>query len=121
MILSIAFTVYPVSDMAAARKFYENLLGLTISRNFNEEWVEYDLGEGTFAITTTKMGHSPGAKGALIAFEVDNLDQTVAQLKTKSVRFVLDPMATPVCRMAVVADPDGNHVTLHRRNVHGSS
>jgi hypothetical protein len=63
MILSIAFTVYPVSDMAAARKFYENLLGLTISRNFNEEWVEYDLGEGTFAITTTKMGHSPGAKG----------------------------------------------------------
>jgi predicted enzyme related to lactoylglutathione lyase len=121
MIQSIAFTVYPVSDMFVARKFYENQLGLTISRNFNDQWVEYDLGDGTFALTTTKMGHSPGAKGALIAFEVDNLDQTVAELKTKSVRFILEPMATPVCRMAVVADPDGNHLTLHRRNAIGSS
>ncbi|HTO03741.1 MAG TPA: VOC family protein [Opitutus sp.] len=116
MIQSIAFTVYPVSDISAARNFYENVLGLKLSRNFNDQWIEYDVGDGTFALTTMQMGHTPGAKGAVVAFEVDNLDLTVAELKAKSVPVVLEPMPTPVCRMAVIADPDGNHVTLHRRN-----
>ena len=121
MIQSIAFTVYPVSDMAAARDFYESSLVLKLSRDFNNQWIEYDLGDGTFALTTTNMGHTPGAKGALIAFEVDDLDRTMAELKTRSVPVVLEPMATPVCRMAVIVDPDGNHVTLHRRNAVASS
>ncbi len=44
MITSIAFTVYPVTDMARSRGFYEGVLGLTISENYRDEWVEYDLG-----------------------------------------------------------------------------
>jgi predicted enzyme related to lactoylglutathione lyase len=26
----------------------------------------------------------------------------------------MEPFETPVCRMAMIADPDGNIVTLHR-------
>jgi len=59
MITSIAFTVYPVTDMARSRSFYEKVLGLTVSHNFRDDWVEYDIGGSTFAITTTGMGH-PG-------------------------------------------------------------
>jgi len=33
MITSIAFTVYPVSDMARARACYEHVLGLHVSDN----------------------------------------------------------------------------------------
>ncbi|MGH7231478.1 MAG: VOC family protein [Nitrospiraceae bacterium] len=40
MITSIAFTVYPVTDLARARRFYEETLGLTVSRNFRDEWAE---------------------------------------------------------------------------------
>lgn len=118
MIRSIAFTVYPIRDINASRTFYEDKLGLKLSANFRDEWLEYDLGDTTFALTTLDMGHFPGAKGAVVAFEVDDFEASIAALKVKAVPFVVDPFATPVCRMAVVADPDGNHVTIHQRNEH---
>jgi predicted enzyme related to lactoylglutathione lyase len=115
MITSIAFTVYPVSDMARARRFYEGVLGLDQAYAYEDKWVEYEVGAGTFAITTTEMGHAPGAKGAVLAFEVDDLDPFVTMLKSKSVPFVVEVFDTPVCRMAVIEDPDKNHLTIHKR------
>ena len=116
MITSIAFTVYPVRDMALSRSFYEGVLGLTISSNFQDVWVEYDLGDSTFAITTTDMGHTPGAKGAVVGFETSDLDAFVNRLKEKSVKFVIDIFSTPVCRMAAIEDPDGNQIAIHKRH-----
>lgn len=116
MITSMAFTVYPVSDMARARTFYEHVLGLPVSDNYRDVWVEYDVGGSTFAITTTDMGHIPGAKGAVVAFEVSDLDGFVHKMKERAVSFVTEIFDTPVCRMAVIADQDGNHITLHKRH-----
>ncbi len=116
MLTSIAFTVYPVHDMARSRKFYEHTLGLHLSHNFRDEWVEYELGGSTFAITTTEMGHRPGAKGAVVAFETNDLEAFVVRLKERAVPFVTEIFSTPVCRMAVIEDPDGNHVTIHQRH-----
>ena len=116
MINSIAFIVYPVSNMARARHFYEGSLGLKPGNIFENTWCEYDVGSGTFAVATIEMGHEPGAKGAVVGFEVDDLDAFVAFLKKKGVPFVMDVMATSVCRMAVIEDPDRNHVTIHRKN-----
>jgi predicted enzyme related to lactoylglutathione lyase len=104
MITSMAFTVYPVSNMERARAFYEHVLGLHMSYNYRDIWVEYDVGDSTFAITTTDMGHTPGAKGAVVAFEVSDLDAFIHK------------MNTPVCRMAVIEDQDGNHITIHKRH-----
>jgi catechol 2,3-dioxygenase-like lactoylglutathione lyase family enzyme len=56
MITSIAFIVYPVSNMERARAFYEHVLGLHVSHNYRDVWVEYNLGESTFAISTSEMG-----------------------------------------------------------------
>jgi predicted enzyme related to lactoylglutathione lyase len=115
MITSIAFTVYPVSDMARARAFYEHVLGLHVSYHYQDIWVEYDVGGSTFAITTMEMGHTPGAKGAVIAFEVSDLEAFIHRMKERAVTFVTEICDTPVCRMAVIEDPDGNHITIHRR------
>lgn len=116
MITAIAFTVYPVSNMERARAFYEHVLGLHISRHYRDVWVEYDISASTFAITTTEMGHTPGAKGAVVAFEVSDLDAFILKMKERAVPFVLEAFDTPVCRMAVIEDPDGNHVTIHQRH-----
>ncbi|MEW6681358.1 MAG: VOC family protein [Nitrospirota bacterium] len=116
MITSIAFTVYPVSDMARSRRFYENVLGLRTEHAFGDQWVEYDVGGSTFAITTTDMGHPPGAKGAVVAFETTDLDAAVRRLKEQSVPVVVETFSTPVCRMVVIEDPDENHVTIHQRH-----
>jgi predicted enzyme related to lactoylglutathione lyase len=115
MITSIAFIVYPVSKMERARSFYEHVLGLHMSYNYRDVWVEYDIGNSTFAITTTDMGHSPGAKGAVVAFEVSDLDAFVHKMKERAVSFVVETFETPVCRMAVIEDQDSNHITLHKR------
>ena len=67
MIKHIAFTMYPVTDMVRARRFYEDTLGLRLTRcEASEfEWVEYDLDGGTFALTDLKQGEGyPAPKPA---------------------------------------------------------
>ncbi len=115
MLKSVAFFVYPVTDMARARKFYEETLGLQLGMNFQDAWVEFDLAGQTLDITNMDMGHQPGAKGGAIAFEVDDYGKAIAALKEKKAPFVMDTYETPVCHFAVVADPDGNQVMIHRR------
>lgn len=116
MITAIAFTVYPVSNMERARAFYEHVLGLHVSSNYRDIWIEYDLGGATFAISTEEMGHTPGAKGAVVAFEVSDLDAFVHKMKERAVCFVTEAFDTPVCRMAVIEDQDGNHIKIHKRH-----
>ncbi len=107
----IAFTVYPVKDMARARKFYEGALGLTLGSDFQGKWVEYYLDNGCFAISTMFEG-----KGSGIAFEVDDVEAAFAALKKAGATTHMEPFATPVCRNAVLQDPDGNIVGLHTKN-----
>jgi predicted enzyme related to lactoylglutathione lyase len=117
MIKHIAFTLYPVTDMARARRFYEDTLGLHLTRREAREfeWVEYDLDGGTFALTNLMEGGAPSADaGGSIAFEVQNVDETVEQLRAKGVRVKLEPLSTPVCRLAVILDSEGNALTLHQ-------
>lgn len=116
MITSVAFTVYPVSNMDRARRFYEHVLGLHVSSHYQEVWVEYEVGGSTFAITTTDMGHTPGSKGALVAFEVSDFEAFIHKLKERAVSFITEAFETPICRMAVIEDQDGNHITIHKRH-----
>ena len=51
-VIEMAFTGYPVTDMARARAFYEGILNLKTSMVYEHEtraWVEYDIGAGTLA------------------------------------------------------------------------
>ncbi|MBV8815434.1 MAG: VOC family protein [Verrucomicrobia bacterium] len=119
-IVEVAFIGYPVTEPPRARDFYERVLGLSPSRVFGEgdrAWIEYDLGPVTFAISN--MGGEswrPSPNGPCVAFEMENFETAITELKAKSVPFDLEPMETPVCRMAVIADPDGNKVTIHKRH-----
>lgn len=117
MVKHIAFTMYPVKDMARARKFYEQALGLPQALvHAGGAWVEYHLDNGTFAITTMTKGVTPSANsGGSIAFEVDDVDATTAKLTAGGATLKVPAFDTPVCRMAVVADTEGNAVTLHAK------
>lgn len=119
MLKKVAFTMYPVENIDRARSFYEEKLGLVVGKiSAGGAWVEYDLpGGGCFALTTLAVGVKPSANaGGSIAFEVDDLDQLTAGLKASGVKFKLDIFPSPVCRMAVIMDSEGNAVTLHQLN-----
>jgi predicted enzyme related to lactoylglutathione lyase len=111
----IAFTGYPVTDIARARAFYEGLLRLKPGASFEHEgkqWLEYDVGASTLAISNMAMDQwKPSA-----AFEVTDSEAAVETLRTAGVKFLLGPMASGVCKMLIVADPDGNSLVIHQRH-----
>jgi len=120
MIKKVAFTMYPVLDMKRARDFYENILKLEVGKIFehpNGIWVEYDLPEGgCLALTTLAKDVNPSANsGGSIAFEVEDLNQMLDELKAKNVKIIMDKLVTEnVCSMAVILDSEGNSITLHQ-------
>ncbi|WP_133133421.1 MULTISPECIES: VOC family protein [unclassified Legionella] len=118
MFKKVAFTMYPVLDIHRARKFYEVTLGLKPGK-VEEQWVEYDLpGGGCLAITNWAEGGQPSSNsGGSVAFEVDDLDALMTQLKEKNVEVKLDIFSSPVCRMAIIVDSEGNALTLHQLHV----
>ena len=81
-------------------------------------WVEYDLPQGgCFTITTLAKGVSPSANsGGGAAFEVEDIDKLMNKLKANNVEIKLDTFQSPVCRMAVVLDSEGNALMLHQLN-----
>jgi predicted enzyme related to lactoylglutathione lyase len=74
-----------------------------------------NLGDTTFAITRADKDHPVPVRGAVVAFEVSDLDAEVARLQKLGVRSRREITETPVCRFAIILDPDGSEVILHRR------
>jgi len=115
MIQSIAFLTYAVSDIKAARQFYEDILGLKLTHEAGGDWFEYDIGDTTFAISAADVEHPAPVRGAVLALEVSDLDAEVARLHNLGARFRREIAETPVCRFAIVLDPDGSEVIIHKR------
>lgn len=116
MITELGFTGTPVTDMKRARAFYEGMLGLKPTmESAGGMWVEYEVGPSTLGIGCYGEAWKPSPDGTCVAFEVDNIDAEVSSLKSKGVPVHMDIMDTPVCRFAILSDPDGNKVMLHKR------
>jgi predicted enzyme related to lactoylglutathione lyase len=115
MFKKVAFTMYPVKDPKRARAFYEGTLGLTVgSKASNGAWTEYDLpGGGCLALFANKDIKPSADSGGSIALEVENLDALNARLKAQGVQFKAEMIHSPVCRMSVILDSEGNSIILH--------
>jgi predicted enzyme related to lactoylglutathione lyase len=116
----VAFTMYPVTDVARARDFYENKLGLAVGSQVNQGddwWIEYDLpGGGCLALTNYTHEKPSASAGGTIAFEVEDIEALIADLKAKHVAFKSEDIPSTVCRMAVCLDSEGNSIILHQLN-----
>lgn len=112
---AIGFVAIPVTDIPRARKFYEEVLGLTVSNEMmGGKWVEYAVGEDTLAIANVNDTWRPSNQGTGAAFEVQDFVDAIKRLKHQHVRFTAEPFETPCCHMAVVQDPDGNKLIIHK-------
>jgi len=116
MITKVAFTMYPVEDAARARAFYEQTLGLTVgSHSSNGVWTEYDLpGGGCLALFRTDDMKPSANAGGSVALEVEDLDALTARLKAEGVRVKAENIKSPVCRMTIILDSEGNSIILHQ-------
>ncbi len=117
-VTELAFCCYAVTDMARARKFYEGVLGLkptSVVNSDHGQWTEYEFGPYALAIGASPA-FKPSPDGCSAALEVEDFDAAIEHLKQANVKFRMDQCQTPVCRMAMIFDPDGNSICIHKRN-----
>ncbi len=110
----------PVSDLAAARKFYEETLGLEAVRE-DMMGVMYKCGGGTALLVYPSAGAGT-SQGTYAGWKVDDLDAEMEYLRGKGVEFeeydmpglkTSDGVAeTGGLRSAWFKDPDGNILAI---------
>jgi predicted enzyme related to lactoylglutathione lyase len=102
-----------VHDLALAIEFYKTL-GL-IQIVGNEHYARFSCPEGdaTFSVYLDPEIKETKCRG-VIYFEYEQLDQWVADLKSKGLTFIQEPTDQPcLWREAVLSDPSGNKIKLY--------
>jgi predicted enzyme related to lactoylglutathione lyase len=116
-VVEFAFIAYPATDLARSRAFYEGILGLSAAAstiNGPEFWIEYEVGPHTLGIGNEPF-MKPSSDGPQLVLEVEDFEAAVAHLKQHRVEFALEPFDMPRCRAAIIVDPDGNRIGIHKR------
>ena len=115
-IRAIDYTVIFVRDMAAMRRFYEDILGFPLQRELSPRWIEYRVGDNTLALAkpnlTAADAPTPAGSAALqLAFKVSapEVDRCADELARQGVD-LLSPPTDQVFghRTLFFRDPDGN-------------
>lgn len=79
-----AFSGFSVSDLAKAKKFYGETLGLEVSED--NGMLTLHIAGGAKILAYPKPNHTPAAF-TILNFPVDRIDPAVAQLKERGVQF----------------------------------
>ena len=79
-----AFASFSVNDLAKAKAFYRDVLGLDVADRM--EGLELDVGGGHKVFVYPKPDHIP-ATFTILNFPVENVDSAVERLNSSGVRF----------------------------------
>jgi catechol 2,3-dioxygenase-like lactoylglutathione lyase family enzyme len=115
-IRAIDYTVIFVRDMAAMRRFYEDILGFALLRELSPRWIEYRVGDNTLALArpslTAADARTPDGSAALqLAFKVSapEVDRCAEELVRQGVNLLSPPTDQAFGhRTLFFRDPDGN-------------
>lgn len=109
----VDFVSVPTRDLARARHFYADVLGLPRSA-LNPD--EFETPNVTLALWQPEAEGVPFAPNtAGIALRVPNVEAARERLSRRGVEFFGKTLDTGVCLMGFFYDPDGNVLILHRR------
>jgi len=111
----IDFVSFLTQDIARAKRFYGETLGLEIESEGKSD-IEFRAGQVTLDIfDPSSIGQPFAPSPAGLAIRVPDVAAARAELEAKGVEFDGDTLDTGVCHMASFRDPDGNALMLHRR------
>lgn len=129
MFKQIDYTMVVVSDMDKSVEFYRDKLGIPLKFQ-SPDWTEFQTGATTLALhgggvarTGPPTGDPSKQAGACsIGFNVENVDETFAELQAKGIRFVMPPTQREGegIRLAVAMDPDGLPISFAQLIGHGA-
>jgi lactoylglutathione lyase len=108
-----------VKDIEASLQFYEQIVGLPVTRRFGEPGAQLAfLGDGETKIELIQGKAAPAKGGGVsIGFQVDSLEDKMAFVQAHGVPVHSGPFApSPRTRFFFVADPDGVLVQFVEQN-----
>jgi len=113
----VDFVTIFVKDYPAAKEFYGGLLGLENSVDYGKiPGGEFETGSLTLQVMdAAAIGREFQPSTHPIAFHVEDVEATRADLEEQGVSFLAETIDSGVCHMAVFSDPDGNVLMLHNR------
>lgn len=120
-IRAIDYTVIFVRDMAAMRRFYENVLALSLLRELSPNWIEYGIGSNTLALARPSRAAADapmpaGSASLQLAFKVSaaEVDACADELVRQGVALML-PRTNQAFghRTLFFRDPDGNLLEIY--------
>lgn len=117
----IGVVYYYVSDINRALAFYRDKLGLKpkmVKLNAPNPWAEFDTGGTTLAleeVPTRKPSQRPRWSGAVVSFQVKEIQKVKADLETRGIGFLSDVRDFGEVKIVQFQDPDGNLLELHQR------
>lgn len=97
----------PASDIARAKEFYLDKLGLKPT-NEEEEALRYEAGDSWFLVYPSAFAGTNQATAA--AWEVDDLDHTVSTLKGRGVEFQEFELDGMKMENSILTSPTGSRV-----------
>ena len=120
-IRAIDYTVIFVRDMAAMRRFYEEVLRFPLTRELSAGWIEYRIGGNTLALArpsrTAADAPMPAGSATLqLAFRVlpTEVDQCADELLRHGVALLSPPTDQSFGhRTLFFRDPDGNLLEVY--------
>lgn len=114
----ISIVSIPVRDQAAAKAFYQDVLGFVVINDSpmgpDQRWIQLapEFGETSITLVTWFPKMPPGCVAGLV-LETDNVAATRAELSARGVQ-VSAIESTPWGQFVHFADPDGNGWMLHQ-------
>jgi catechol 2,3-dioxygenase-like lactoylglutathione lyase family enzyme len=101
----------PARDYQASVDFYDRL-GLRLIVAAPPRYARFECDDGA-TLSLHVSAQMEGASGAVVYFEVDQLDELVAKLEAKGFAFISSPRDEPwLWREARLRDPSGNQICL---------
>ncbi len=95
-------------DLDRQREFYEKRLGLSVA-HAEGDWVAFALQGASLAIQRAEAGAPAQLQLAITA---SPLEDKLATFRARGAQAEGDITQSPLCRMAIVRDPEGNRVQL---------
>ena len=106
-----------VTDLAKAKAFYVDLLGLPLAGESEMLMEFFPGGAATLGVALALQDEARKLVGRHtgITLKVEKIEALCETLTTGGARFVEPLESSPWGKMAVIADPDGNQIALVNR------
>lgn len=101
-----------VEDLQKSRKFYEDILGLSLKFDFSDRgMMAFNVGNEEPAIILKDLKTFPEVKPT-VWFVVDDVETEYQKLKTKGVNFLSEPFEILTGMAVEFEDPSGNRMGI---------